>query len=236
MNYIVVESENDKAFLEALIKKTEVKNIEISPILTDNEYIVKQIGGVDSDETIPTKLIKELTAIKDEIPKKPISKIGILLDIDDKGEEKRLSMVNNALNKVFPSKKIILNNTNEAHIFNFDKYTEVSIFCCFTNVKGKGELEPLLRVIAKNDSPYADCLNDWRDCVKKKGKIISDKDFTKFWIANYIRWDTCNSKEKKRANSKCNSWKLSYILEKKDIFKLNAPELNFLYDFLKLFK
>ncbi|ETR67173.1 MAG: hypothetical protein OMM_11876, partial [Candidatus Magnetoglobus multicellularis str. Araruama] len=79
--------------------------------------------------------------------------------------------------------------------------------CFLVNVQEKGELETLLKTIKTKPSAYADCLYIWKECVKnhfnsetenKNDKIISDKDFDKFWLNNYIRFDTCTSYEKNR--------------------------------------
>ena len=78
-----------------------------------------------------------------------------------------------------------------------------------TNVHGKGELETVLKAIKSQESIYADCLESWREYLEGKGKKINNKDFDKFWIANYVRFDTCSRNDKKQAGQKCN---LSYAL------------------------
>ena len=87
-------------------------------------------------------------------------------------------------------------------------------------------------MIKTNDSTFADCLNSWRDCLIENNKNISNKDFVKFWIYNYIRFDTCNKKEQSRASEKC-------IFEKamqKDIWNFDHEVLDSLKEFLALFK
>jgi hypothetical protein len=66
-----------------------------------------------------------------------------------------------------------------------DQITEFA--CYFTNVDGQGELEMILKVIKSQDSTYADCLEDWRNCLPNQGKLIRDKDFDKFWISTYMK-------------------------------------------------
>ena len=109
------------------------------------------------------------------------------------------------------------------------------------NVQEKGELETLLKTIKTKPSAYADI---WKECVKnhfnsetenKNDKIISDKDFYKFWLSNYIRFDTCTSYEKKQAFRKCSLYNFDYVLlNKKDIFDYDHSALDTLKRYLCL--
>lgn len=99
------------------------------------------------------------------------------------------------------------------------------------NVDGNGELETVLKAIKSKDSTYADCLDSWRDCLTQNGKIIRDKDFDKFWINNYFRFDTCSKEERKQIERKCNN----EVAIKKDIWIFNHPVLKDLKEFLNLF-
>jgi hypothetical protein len=113
----------------------------------------------------------------------------------------------------------------------------VQLGCYFTNVDGQGELETLLKAIKIKPSDYADCLEAWRECVIAKGKMISQKDFDKFWVNNYIRFDTCLNKERGRREKKCSMYNFDYILENKShIFDFKSQLLDELKDFLILFK
>ncbi|MEI0527696.1 hypothetical protein R4J00_03485 [Brachyspira intermedia] len=98
------------------------------------------------------------------------------------------------------------------------------------NVNGYGELETVLKLIKKSDSIFADCLESWRECLKAHNKDISDKDFDKFYINNYIRFDTCNKYEQKQSSKYC-SFESAM---KKDIWDLDNNILNDLKEFLKL--
>ena len=88
------------------------------------------------------------------------------------------------------------------------------------NVQGHGELETLLKTIKTKPSIYADCLYEWKKCIenqfqsdidRKLTKTISEKDFDKFGLNNYIRFDTCSSYEKKQAYRKCSLYNLDYV-------------------------
>ena len=81
-NILIVESENDKFFIEALIKHMNLANIKISePICSINEY--ECIGGIGN-------LKKELNSLKARIAKDGnIKKVGIIIDADNNGIENR---------------------------------------------------------------------------------------------------------------------------------------------------
>ena len=114
--------------------------------------------------------------------------------------------------------------------------TNAKLACYFTNVGGKGELETLLKAIKARDSPYADCLDSWKTCIESLGKKINQKDFDKFWISNYIRYDTCSNQEQKQAGRKCSMSGFDYVMEhKKDIWDWKNSALDDLKEFFTLF-
>jgi hypothetical protein len=108
--------------------------------------------------------------------------------------------------------------------------------CYFTNFEGKGELETLLKAIKARKSPQADCLSSWKTCIESQGKDISDKDFDKFWVSIYLRYDTCSNQEQTQAGKKCSMSGFKYVMEhKKDIWDWNNPALDDLKEFFTLF-
>jgi hypothetical protein len=118
-----------------------------------------------------------------------------------------------------------------------ERGTTSKLACYFTNVRGKGELETLLKAIKARESPYADCLDSWRSCIEEKeGKKIKQKDFDKFWISNYIRYDTCSKQDQKQVEKKCSMHGFEYVMEhKKDIWDWDNPALDDLKEFFTLF-
>lgn len=108
------------------------------------------------------------------------------------------------------------------------KNLDVKIGCYITNVSGNGDLETILKAIKSEDSTYADCLDVWRDCLHSHDKTIKDKDFDKFWVNNYLRFDTCKSKEKSQAERKCKG----EAAIQKDIWNFSSPILDELKTFL----
>ena len=93
MNKLIVESKNDKAFIEALIRHLNVAAEVDEPIFIDD---FESLDGLN-----PTKLTVKLSDVFSEVAKSvpQIEKIGILLDVDNEGFDKRLQLVNECLQK-----------------------------------------------------------------------------------------------------------------------------------------
>ena len=95
-NLLIVESKNDKYFIEALIKHMNLGNVEVSNgfICSIDDY--ECLGGLSS-----SKLTTVLKAIKSKAKKDDINKIGIIIDNDDKTDAERLFLVNSSINESF---------------------------------------------------------------------------------------------------------------------------------------
>jgi hypothetical protein len=223
-NILIVESKNDKYFFQSVIKHLNYDLEVEAPIFLDEDY--REMAGLD-----PTKLTQALKSLKAEIQKEDIDRVGIIIDIDRHSETERIQFINDCIGKVF-SDTIPLDRVNQFIDLNFEDYN-VQLACYFTNVDGQGELETVLRAIKSQDSTYADCLHSWRECLTNQGKEITDKDFDKFWVANYTRYDTCTNKDKKQAGRKCT---LDYALQTKiSVWNFDHPILDKLKVFFKLF-
>ncbi|MEL4893984.1 DUF3226 domain-containing protein [Crocosphaera sp. Alani8] len=227
-NILIVESKNDKIFLEALIKHIN-SDIQVDPPIFVDDY--EELKGLDQ-----AKLTIVLEDLKASLIERGIEKIGIVIDIDDQGTDRRLEMVNNCIKNVFDNPEA-LNNTSELIKLTIDDVTEIEIACYFTNVDNQGELETVLKAIKTKDNPHAECLNDWRKCLTNKGHKITNKDFDKFWVSIYLRYDTCSKNEQKQAGRKCGMSNFGYIMEhKSNIWDFEHPILKDLKNFLALFK
>ena len=225
-NIVIVESKNDRIFMQAMVEKLNCDIQVASPIYIDD---YKSLEGLSE-----TELIKALKALEALIDKNNIEKIGIIIDIDNNSEQERLKFVDRCIKQVFEAES--LSSTKQLIDICGDNGTNAKLACYFTNFEGKGELETLLKAIKAKESPHADCLDSWRDCLKKKGKEIKQKDFDKFWIDNYIRYDTCSNQEQKQAGKKCSMSGFDYVMEhKKDIWDWDNPTLDDLKEFFKLF-
>ena len=225
-NIVIVESKNDAIFMKALVDFINC-DIQIEEPIFIDDY--ESLEGLNE-----TKLITTLKALDADLQKRDIEKIGIIIDIDNDSEQERLELVNKCIKQVFESETLL--STKQFIDISGDNGTNAKLACYFTNVGGKGELETLLKAIKAKDSPYADCLDSWKTCLESLGKKINQKDFDKFWISNYIRFDTCSKKEHKQAGGKCSMSKFDYVMEhKKDIWDWDNPTLDDLKEFFKLF-
>jgi len=241
-NILIVESKNDEFFVKALIEYMNLPYIQV------DDHPICQIDDVECMDGLDSKKLEQrLTAISNQLPKRNIESIGIVLDHDGKGAE-RIELINKAIHKVFTTEEDILKTgefISAVAEIGEDKF-DISIACYLVNVDENGELETLLKAIKSKESPYADCLEVWRDCIEnrlkagtseEKEKIISKKEFDKFWLNNYIRFDTCSQKERKQAEKKCSIKQFKYVLEnKRDIFDFDHPVLRNFKNFLTLFR
>ncbi len=234
-NRIIVESKNDKIFIQSLVNQLNIHNVEILEInISEDDFIT--LGGLSL-----SSLKGELEDIKAAAENNDIAKVGIILDADNSQEEK-LQLINNAIKSIFPesqqSKIGKINNfINISFTASDQKLFDIQIACYFVNVNSTGELETLLKSIKSQPSPYADCLESWTNCVEQcTGKLISQKDFDKLWVNNYIRHDTCTNQEKNNASEYCSMAKFEYVMKNKQhIWDFEHTALDKLKEFLKLF-
>jgi hypothetical protein len=242
MNILIVESENDQYFIEALAKKSE-----------------NQIWHIDKFEHSNLDEKKLSTKIGSALTTDGVQKIGILLDMDEATEKDRIALINRCLKKAFQDNfdeiiSVTLSKTSEFVTVYKDEFTPVQISCFFTNVNEKGELETILKEIAKENAVFANCLLEgWKTCFEEKGKKIAkkgeqgditEKELLKFWVDVYKRFDTLKKGER---NQETTDWKgiwLGYKIKKGDekieergskIFDLGNEILNDLKIFLALF-
>ncbi len=225
-NIVIVESKNDAIFMKAMVDFINC-DIQIEEPIFIDDY--ESLEGLNE-----TKLITTLKALDADLQKRDIEKIGIIIDIDNDSEQERLELVNKCIKQVFESETLL--STKQFIDICGDNGTKAKLACYFTNVGGRGELETLLKAIKAKDSPYADCLDSWKTCLENQGKKINQKEFDKFWISNYIRFDTCSKQEQKQAGRKCSMSEFDYVMEhKKDIWDWDNSALDDLKDFFKLF-
>jgi hypothetical protein len=70
----------------------------------------------------------------------------------------------------------------------------------------------------------------WQNCLIEK---LSQKEFDKLWVYNYLKYDTATHQERQQAKTYCS---LEYSFQHKThIWKLDSPVLYELKDFLALF-
>jgi hypothetical protein len=225
-NIVIVESKNDRIFMQAMVEKLNC-DIQVEKPIYIDDY--ESLEGLSEK-----KLINTLKDLEADLQKRDIEKIGIIIDIDNYSEQERLQFVDRCIQQVFEAES--LSSTKQFIDICGDNGTKAKLACYFTNVGGRGELETLLKAIKAKDSTYADCLDSWKTCLENQGKEISQKDFDKFWISNYIRYDTCSNQEQKQAGNKCSMSQFNYVMEhKKEIWDWDNSVLDDLKEFFRLF-
>lgn len=218
---LIVESVNDKHFVEAV--KRHLNNIDVdidTPVCAIDDF--ECLDGLSQ-----TRLENKLREVSIKIEKQGIEKLGILVDADNQGVESRLGLVRSALATVGSMATINSPNTwYQCDVLNVD------ISCHVLNLDGRGELETVLRQIKSSESVYADCLNAWKSCLEQNGKEISGKNFDKFWITIYQRYDCCSSQEQRQAARKCST----EASMSKAIWNFDHASLEQFRDFLQMFE
>lgn len=230
-NLIIVESENDKYFIESVIEYLNL-NIEVdNPICKIDEF--NCLGGY-----------KKLSLKLQDIKIDDYDKIGIILDADNSINEK-IDFINEALKVI--TDDVTITKTNQ---LQYSENLDIYFGCYITNIDGKGELETLLRKIKSQNSIYADCLESWRKCLEKNDIQLSQKEFDKLWVSHYLKYDTCIGRDRKQKAKKCanqliqnpdndkieQNLKTTEYTLKKDIWDFESKYLNELKEFLKIFR
>jgi hypothetical protein len=211
---ILTEGVDDKAFIGALLKNTAVDFEEVE--------VSNEMGGL----TLPN-LKNALSVVKNRTIKKGYQKIGIIIDRDSDSLQQRLNFINQALEGVFNVK---LENADAPVHFRF-QHLAMEISCHFINLNGVPELEGYLMQIPQSPTAYADCLQQWRNCIGVDK--ISDKEFRKLWVHYYVRFDTSTAEERQQGGRKCTT---EYSLNNKpEHWNFNHPSLENLTNYLRLF-
>lgn len=236
---LIVESENDKYFFDAVINHLNLQkdiavedwklNFETEETVESSEICINAyecIGGTGN-------LKETLNTLKNKIIKDEVEKIGIIFDQDKHTVDERLAQINAVIRDVFGQSSEQLESVNNFIELNADEDTHFKLACYLMNLNGQGELDDILKEITTSDSPHADCLDSWVDCLKTTKEIeFKPKDLLKEWIRVYVRYDTCKGRERNQADRKCNL-KAALL---KPVWNFDADCLNTLKDFLRLFK
>lgn len=96
-NLLIVESKNDKIFIEALVQYLNFTKIQLDKPICFEEDDYKCLQGLDQ-----AKLTSTFDEIKATIRKKAIPKVGIIIDQDSDTKTERLNWLNDCLKKVYP--------------------------------------------------------------------------------------------------------------------------------------
>ncbi|WP_239005431.1 DUF3226 domain-containing protein [Gloeothece citriformis] len=171
-NILVVESKNDRIFIEAIVNHLNCNNFALNIEIVIDEY-------EDLDGLSEKKLILKLKNIQARSQKDIINKIGIIIDLDEHQEIDRIQFINTCVEQAFEICQPISKPKDFIQITT--NYGEnLHLACYFTNVNGQGELETVLKAIKTEDSPHADCLESWQKCIESKGKKSNKKTLINF--------------------------------------------------------
>jgi len=211
-NLLIVESDGDKYFIEALLKDMNIKLKPTETVCSIDDY--ECLGGIDEREQ--KKLEKKLKFLSNKIDTgeiEEIDTISIIFDADKIGIKHRKEDIQKKIDLVF------------------GKDTKVKFRIYIMNIEGVGELEDILKAIKTEDSPYSDCLYYWKECLNENDMEVSDKIFNKFWINNYIMYDTCTTSRDRGKKSKYCVFE--YAMKEKSIWNFDHIILDDLKNFLK---
>ncbi len=240
-NILIVESFNDKAFIEilledlGLLQNTFIEIIHLHKF-PDPDDPKKELRGKHN-------IHKRLGALNRDLKTKyaDVSKVGIILDMDKDTLEKNLGLVNKALEFAFKTDLKLLDESKEITI-NLQTFA-IEVSCFFTKGQhGQGNLETLLCESRKNPEtpvPYADCLALWRECVSNSASPIQVTPgvYEKMWTDNFLRAKAYELEDRKKILNDFED-KKHEIIERlgKDIFDLNHSALSSMKAYLSIFK
>lgn len=230
-NVLIVESKNDKFFIETVIAHINKPNLQVA-----ESFLCCAVDDYECMEGLDKEKIKSAIGyLKPKAARGYLKRVGIVIDHDHDTVEARLKFINEALSECFDGlKNPKLTTTSDFKTFKFlnaGRESTIEIACFLNGINQKGELETVLKSIASQTADYADCLNQWRACLVSKKKEFKQKDFDKLWINFYSRYDTCEKEEAQQAHSKCNF----EAALKKAIWDFDSPHLDPLKAFLQLF-
>lgn len=230
---IIVESLNDKAFIDLLLK-AEGSNAESVAFLDLARTQESQHWGKNE------KALKDrLTIIKGQLFQPiygQVTRIGIIIDADSDSFEKNQQIIQEAIKNglgvtVFITKEgeetppiEVTNDSGEAATIRLS-------FFLMKDTTGTGYLETVLRAIATGTCAACECLQEINACVE--GKIQRTLgNFDKQWISYYLRHKVSNKDRKKG-----DELPTSALLEKygKELFNLDDELLDGLRKYLAQF-
>ncbi|MFN0033955.1 MAG: DUF3226 domain-containing protein [Saprospiraceae bacterium] len=235
----IVESPNDAAFVRLLLRHLSVADADAQTIdATEVEHLHNFTGTDGKEKRGKDSLPEKLKMLERDLGKNypQIEHIGIILDLDtptlntDGGKERSLDLINRAIKSAFgydPAFTEVGQNHDATVLVD---HQNVSLrFSCYLMLEGTRfvHLDEVLKAIAKQPCPTADCLADMNTCVVvKTGEPM--KDFDKQWVNHYVR---CFASKKQIKNAER---RLHEVISEQgaDLFDLNALLIDGLKNYL----
>ena len=175
MNILIVESENDQYFVQALVAEVINSKTEVCRI---DEF---QHSSLDSK--------KLTTRMKDALTTRGVNKIGILLDMDDETEKDRITLVNsclkNAVKDAFDIKLAIeITNVGEFISIPKDELITLQVACYFNKCRWKWGVRNGFKGNCYTRICFLQIvlMEGWKTCFVQKGKKIAGKRRTRVVI------------------------------------------------------
>ena len=146
---IIVESPNDRFFVEALLRTMQPENsenVQLEAISFDDLQDFVGDGGKQFRGLSETSIAQKIKQILLDIEKYPnLENIGILIDQDNDTAEQRLTLISNAVQQILPDTP----NITAENLFFPCLYQNIPLqtACYFNGINGKGELENVFTFI-----------------------------------------------------------------------------------------
>jgi 5S rRNA maturation endonuclease (ribonuclease M5) len=205
-SYIIVESKNDKAALEAILRHMAMAGeVEVG----FSEDIIDWDFQSAEDLETPVGLTKKLRSFFNDIAQEKYDNVAIVWDADTFGTDGRMQQINNAIQaaaEIFRGEQPHSIIQISGQIRSQDQFMTLEIGSgkvrLGVHIVGKndqGEIEDLLKEIANRPSPIADCINSLLPgcMLSHSGEAIREKDLVKLWINHYQRFDTLKKKKER---------------------------------------
>ena len=222
---LIVESPNDKAFMELLLAQPQAAEIStIQP--TEIEHLHNFLGTDGKEKRGKTALSQKLQVTRSELSKTKahIQHVAVIVDADSPphgGQAQSLALINRAFEEAFgvdprfsaPGEVI----TPTVDLLGEKISLSLSCFL-MQDATGEGNLDTVLKAIASRSCVESDCLEEMNRCVEAQtGQPM--RDFTKQWVNYYLR----SFAHKKQLNNA--EARLHEVISAhgRDMFDLDAP-------------
>ena len=231
-NILIVEGKTDKKFLDSYIdylcKTAPEKYFFLDEIDKDN---IQNSGGQDKISSILDKQ-------KININKRKTKNIGILIDADDEGIEKKIEeKINPAIQKSFGTENAI-KFPNQKYPITYtenDRENNFNVFCHIFNLNGKGELEDILMEIRTEKTLQATiCLERFvHQCMEGFNIAYPEKQYKKDFVYFY-GYESLKKERLSIKETKSRLKNLEYY--RPEYWDFESHLLNDLKEFLNLFQ
>lgn len=235
----IVESPNDAAFVQLLLKHLSIADADAQTIdATEVEHLHNFIGSDGKEMRGKNALPAKLEMIGRDLGKKyaQVEHIGVILDLDmpkpgtDGGKQGGLALISKSVKFAFGYDSAFTEVGQNRDATVVVDHQDVSLqFSCYLILEGTGlvHLDQVLKAVAKQPCPTADCLTEMNTCViAKTGEPM--KDFDKQWVNQYIR---CFADKKQINNAERRLHEVIFE-QGADLFDLGSPLLSGLKSYL----